>query len=92
MLADPVTGLWSGVSVLVNTAAGHTAEILTAGPVESADWAASAPAAELIVGKSYFLQADGRIDLVPPDDGAIIRVGRAVTNHILLVTFDLKIR
>ena len=91
LLADPITGLFSGVSVRVNTPVGSSAMVLPAGPVEADDWTDASGYKHLVAGKSYFLQNEGKIATTPPEEGAIIRVGRAVYETILLVTFDLKV-
>jgi len=91
VLADPITGLFSGISVRRRAPAGAAAMVLPAGTVESKDWSTTAEGESLEPGRSYFLQTEGRIGLVPPAEGAIIRVGRATSQKVLLVTFDLKI-
>ena len=91
LFANPILGLWSGISLRINTAAGESASILPAGPVESKNWITATGGTLLVPGKSYFLQPDGKLDIIIPSEGSIIRVGRAVSETLLIALFDLKV-
>lgn len=88
-LASPADGRFSGMSV--RRSPGSECEILPGGLVESDDWSTSCDAPELQPNRAYFLSNNGQISLIPPEEGFIIRVGRAISKNTLNVTFDLKV-
>lgn len=90
-LASPVDGRTSGVCISLKGEVGKQIDVLTAGTIEASDWTGAIGEQTLTPGAAYFLRLDGNIGIIPYSDGFIVRVGRAVSPTILLVTFDLKV-
>jgi len=90
-LASPVDGLFTGVAILRSVTAGQQLQVMTIGVLESPDWSTCTDNMLLQSGKSYYLRQDGKLSIIPDSDGYVVRVGRASSQTVLTVTFDLKV-
>lgn len=91
ILSTPLDGLASGVCITDTVEIGEPLSLIAHGNVQHSDWTSATGEASLEIGKPYYLQLDGKIGTIPYSEGVILRVGRAATDTIFCVTFELKV-
>ena len=87
-IATSDDGLADGVAV---NKIGPEVHFIPNGLVEMGDWSEITGQTDLIPGSNYYLTADGRMDIIIPGSGWIVRVGKATSERILNVTFNLRV-
>jgi hypothetical protein len=56
------------------------------------DWTIATNSEELSVGSDYYLSTNGKITKIAPNEGYVLRIGKAVKSNSLKIELELKIK